>query len=130
MATKQAPSTNIEGQGGQGPLDEQQLQEMLSQLDQMHLQLRQLRSALPRMLEPLMIKQSSPQATYAAFLQAVESTNKEITGFREAVVRPTSRDIFKTAVSSQSVNPKGIKQWRARDDPDWANPDRKRRRIS
>ncbi|KAJ4292130.1 hypothetical protein N0V88_005757 [Collariella sp. IMI 366227] len=110
MATKQTPSANTTDAQGQGPRDEHQLAEQLAQLDELHLQ--------------------ATQATYIAFKQAVDDTNKEITSFREAVVGPTSKDIFKAASASQTAKPKGIKQWRARDDPDWANPTLKRRRLS
>ncbi|KAL2195483.1 hypothetical protein P885DRAFT_79424 [Corynascus similis CBS 632.67] len=60
--------------------DEQQLEDMLARLDE----LRQLRSALPRMLEPLTVKHSSPQATFAAFMQSVNNTNKEVANFKDA----------------------------------------------
>ncbi|KAK3301626.1 uncharacterized protein B0T15DRAFT_544157 [Chaetomium strumarium] len=110
--------------------EEEQLVEMLSRLNQVHLQLRQLRSTLPRMLGPLMDKQPSPQAAFAAYMQSVNSTTKEVTGFREAVRGLQSEGIFARAAASQQGNPKGIKPWRARNDPDWANPDPKRRRLS
>ncbi|KAK4235493.1 hypothetical protein C8A03DRAFT_46397 [Achaetomium macrosporum] len=110
--------------------EEEQLMEMLSRLNQLHLQLRQLRSTLPRMLAPLMNKQPSPQAAFAAYMQSVNSTTKEVAGFREAVRGLQSDGIFARASASQQANPKGIKPWRAQNDPDWANPDPKRRRIS
>ena len=149
-----------------GPQEEQQLEDMLDRLDQVHLQaslpcpegvvssvltpqmqLRQLRSALPRMLEPLMAKHASrkwsrsgrpqptdtttpAQAAFAAYMQSVEGTNKEIASFQEAVHGLQTDGLFAKASASQKANPKGLKQWRASEHPDWANPDRKRRRDS
>ena len=149
-----------------GPQEEQQLEEMLDRLDQVHLQaslpcpegvvvsgltpqmqLRQLRSALPRMLEPLMAKHASrkwsrsgrpqptdtttpAQAAFAAYMQSVDGTNKEIASFQEAVHGLQTDGLFAKASASQKANPKGLKQWRASEHPDWASPDRKRRRDS
>ncbi|KAL2155824.1 hypothetical protein VTH82DRAFT_566 [Thermothelomyces myriococcoides] len=108
--------------------EEQHLEDMLARLDELHLQLRQLRSALPRMLEPLTVKQPSPQAVFAAFMQSVNNTNKEIANFKAAYESLLADNQFQKAQSSQ----KGlgtIKQWRATEHPDWADPDKKRRRV-
>ncbi|KAK4106931.1 hypothetical protein N658DRAFT_415749 [Parathielavia hyrcaniae] len=116
--------------------EEQQLEDMLDRLDQVHLQaslLRksmQLRSALPRMLEPLMrAKHPTPEAMRAALLQAVDKTNKDIASFQEAHLRLQTDGVLPRARASQK-NSKGLKHWRASDHPDWANPDRKRHRLS
>jgi hypothetical protein len=63
-------------------------------------------------------------------MQSIDSTKKEIAGFREAVLTTQSDGVFAKARESQSAQPKGIKQWRARDDPDWANRAPKRPRVS
>jgi hypothetical protein len=70
------------------------------------------------------------QAAFAAYMQSVSTTIKEVTGFREAVRGLQSEGIFTRATASQQANPKGIKPWRAHSDPDWVSPDPKRRRIS
>ncbi|KAK4200532.1 hypothetical protein QBC40DRAFT_279838 [Triangularia verruculosa] len=106
--------------------EEERLEDALYQLNQLHLQLRRLRSALPRMLEPLNTKQPSPEAMYAAFMQSVESTTKELGSFRDALTSQEIRAIMAKANASQKKDPKGIKPWRAMDDPFWADPDRKR----
>ncbi|KAH6627599.1 hypothetical protein F5144DRAFT_576371 [Chaetomium tenue] len=121
---QQAPAT-----AKNGASEEEQLEDMLYQLDQVHLQLRRLRSALPRMLEPLMVKQPSPQAAYAAYMQSVESTHKEVSSFQEAILRLQTDGVLNRARTGQK-NLKGLKQWRASEHPDWADSDRKRRRIS
>jgi hypothetical protein len=149
--------------------EEQQLEDMLDRLDQVHLQaslpqqstchcrngfvfsdfemqLRQLRSAVPRMLEPLKTKHPSrsslprlgcgsqqtnenppAQAAFAAFKQAVEQTNKDIASFQEATLGLQTDGTLARARASQK-NPKGLKHWRASDHPDWASPDQKRPR--
>ncbi|KAK4124014.1 hypothetical protein N657DRAFT_597044 [Parathielavia appendiculata] len=101
---------------------------MLDRLDQ--LQLRQLRSALPRMLEPVMKpNHPTPEVMMASFLQAVDKTNKDIASFQEAHLRLQADGVFPRARASQK-NSKGLKHWRASEHPDWANPDRKRSQIS
>jgi hypothetical protein len=60
-------------------------------------------------------------------MQSVESANKEVAGFRDVLYSPETEALFTRALKSQKENPKGIKQWRARDDPDWANEDRRKR---
>ncbi|KAK0716482.1 hypothetical protein B0T21DRAFT_374990 [Apiosordaria backusii] len=106
--------------------EEERLEDALYHLNQLHLQLRRLRSALPRMLEPLNTKQPSPEAMYSAFMQSVDSTTKELGSFRDALASREIRTILAKANESQKRDPKGIKQWRAMDDPFWADPDRKR----
>ncbi|KAL2020365.1 hypothetical protein VTK56DRAFT_8494 [Thermocarpiscus australiensis] len=108
--------------------DEEQLEKALHRLNQLHLQLRRLRSALPRMLAPLNAKHASPQALFSTFMQSVDGANREISAFQQAVMMMESEGIFAKAHESQQKNPKGIKQWRARDDPDWADQDGDRKR--
>ncbi|AEO57381.1 hypothetical protein MYCTH_2303475 [Thermothelomyces thermophilus ATCC 42464] len=108
--------------------EEQQLEDMLARLDEVHLQLRQLRSALPRMLEPLTVKQPSPQAAFAAFMQSVNNTNKEVANFQEAYYSLITDGLFQRARPGQK-SPRSLKQWRATEHPDWADPDKKRRRV-
>lgn len=64
-------------------------------------------------------------------MQSVEGANMEIASFQSALVALQSDGVFAKASSSQKVNPKGLKQWRASEHPDWADPPgQKRRRAS
>ncbi|KAL2271924.1 hypothetical protein VTJ83DRAFT_1295 [Remersonia thermophila] len=110
--------------------EERELEDMLDSLNQAHLQLRSLRSALPRMLESLSTQQSSPQAAYEAFVKAVEGTNKDIESFRSAFAALQTEGVFARAYASRKENPTGLKQWRPTEHPDWADPDPKKRRMS
>ncbi|KAK3374893.1 hypothetical protein B0H63DRAFT_259586 [Podospora didyma] len=106
--------------------EEKRLEAELAQLNELHLQLRLLRSALPRMLEPLASKQPSPQVAYNAFRKSIDSTNLEIANFRAAITSEEIKKIFQRAADSRQANPKGIKPWRATEDPEWtANKRRK-----
>ncbi|KXX79812.1 hypothetical protein MMYC01_203313 [Madurella mycetomatis] len=87
--------------------EEERLEDDLYRLNQMHLQ--------------------ATQAAFSAYMQSVENASKEVTSFRDLVHGPETEALFARAGRSQKENPKGIKQWRARDDPDWANEERKKR---
>ena len=63
-------------------------------------------------------------------MQSIERASNEIAGFKETLQATQAEGVFEKARESQIRSGKGFKQWRARDDPDWANPERKRRRIS
>ncbi|KAL2123840.1 hypothetical protein VTJ04DRAFT_205 [Mycothermus thermophilus] len=110
--------------------EERELQDMLDRLDQAHLQLRALRMTLPRMLDSLKTQHSSPQEAYEAFIQAVETTNKDIASFQATILALHAEGIFTKAFTSRKENPLGLKQWRPTEHPDWADADRKRKRTS
>jgi hypothetical protein len=67
------------------------------------------------------------EAAFAAYAQAVENCRKEIAGFVESLEK--ANGTFARANQSQATNPKGIKSWRASEHPDWADMNRKRRRV-
>ncbi|KAK4662177.1 uncharacterized protein QC763_0110690 [Podospora pseudopauciseta] len=86
--------------------EEEKLEDALYHLNQLHLQ--------------------ATEAMYAAFMQSVDSTTKELGSFRDALGSPETKAIWNRVNVSQKRDPKGIKQWRAVDDPFWGDPDRKR----
>lgn len=69
------------------------------------------------------------QAAFAAYMQSVDSTKQEISSFQEAYLGLFTDGVFQRTRIGQK-NSKGIKQWRASEHPNWADPDPKRRRIS
>lgn len=70
------------------------------------------------------------QAAFAAYMQSIDGTKREIASFQQAVLTTQSDGVFARARESQTANPRGLKQWRARDDPDWASREPKRPRVS
>lgn len=62
-------------------------------------------------------------------MQSVESTHKEVSSFQEAILRLQTDGVLNRARAAQK-NGKGLRQWRATEHPDWADSERKRRRIS
>jgi len=112
----------------------------------MMMQLRELRSALPRMLEPLKAKQPSraftpespdanlglarlttslAEAMYSTFVRSYDSTIKEVARFGEVLGGQETKQAFDLAGESRKRAPK-VKQWRPTEDPNWAEPPSKR----
>lgn len=52
--------------------------------------------------------------------------HKEISDVRTALTSEESTKLFDEVNASQQANPKGIRPWRATDDPNWTTP-RKRK---
>jgi hypothetical protein len=73
---------------------------------------------------------SPAQEAYEAFIQAVETTNKDIASFQATILALHAEGIFTKAFTSRKENPLGLKQWRPTEHPDWADADRKRKRTS
>lgn len=74
------------------------------------LQMRELRSTIPRMHERLGTSRVS-EATQAAM--------DEIGEYRKLATNPENTKILERAKQSRKDNPKGIKPWRPSDEPDW-----------
>ncbi|KAK1769067.1 hypothetical protein QBC33DRAFT_513311 [Phialemonium atrogriseum] len=99
--------------------EEERLEAALEHLKSLHLKLRALRTAIPRAIEPLSAKHSSSEELFASFVKSVTETSKELADFKEAMMSEESRKVFEQANQSRKANPKGIRPWRAVEDPDW-----------
>jgi hypothetical protein len=60
-------------------------------------------------------------------MQSIEDTNKEIAAFQEAI---QSAQADGSLTKGGPGHKGGLRMWDASEHPDWANPDRKRRRVS
>ena len=63
-------------------------------------------------------------------MQSVDRTNKEVSSFQSTLSALQTEGVFAKASVSRKENPKGLKQWRATEHPDWADSAAKRQRIS
>ncbi|KAH8673714.1 hypothetical protein BX600DRAFT_508951 [Xylariales sp. PMI_506] len=98
---------------------EEQIEEALSRLKLLHIKSRELRTIVPRMLEPLATKHTSPQDVLRSFQAAVTNASTELSDFRALYTSEESKKVLEQAKKSREADPKGIKPWRARDHPDW-----------
>ncbi|KAK7737839.1 hypothetical protein SLS53_006460 [Cytospora paraplurivora] len=86
-------------------------------------ELRNLRSTVPRMMEPMSVPSSSAEAVFSTVRESTKAAYSEVREYKYLATDEQSTKIFERAKHSRKENPKGIKPWRARDDPDWLTPD-------
>ncbi|KAJ6779428.1 hypothetical protein PWT90_03885 [Aphanocladium album] len=104
--------------------EEARLREAMRQLKLLHIKSRLLRGTIPKMLDPLVQKQPSPDVMYAAFMKAVNEAQDTIKEFTELMRDEKSKAVFDMADKSKEENPFGIKPWRHQDHPNWFNLDK------
>ncbi|ROT42058.1 hypothetical protein SODALDRAFT_318822 [Sodiomyces alkalinus F11] len=112
-----AASTN------QGSWDEERLRDAMEHLKLLHIKLRDLRTTIPRMLQPLTEKQPSPEALFHSFSDSVNNSYKEVQEFTEMKKDAKTRQILEHAAQRRKEEPQGIKLWRSKDHPDWMTID-------
>ncbi|WYZ39840.1 hypothetical protein EsH8_IV_000181 [Colletotrichum jinshuiense] len=99
--------------------DEEHLELALNRLNLLHIKLRGLRTTIPRMMEPLSVKQPTPQATFSSFIDSVASAKKEVQDFQDLRKSEEITKILSHATQRRKEEPNGVKSWRATDHPDW-----------
>ncbi|KAF1739781.1 hypothetical protein CRV24_001717 [Beauveria bassiana] len=104
--------------------EEARLREAMRQLKLLHVKSRLLRGTIPKMLDPLVQKQPSPDVMYAAFMRAVNEAQGNVKEFTELMRDEKSKEVFAMAEKSSNENPFGIKAWRHQDHPNWFNLDK------
>ncbi|KAH7321765.1 hypothetical protein BKA65DRAFT_464130 [Rhexocercosporidium sp. MPI-PUGE-AT-0058] len=128
-ANPQPPADAATGENGQhAPLeqevwDEERLEKAMKTLKEMHIQLRGLRTTVPRMIAPLTTKHPSPETLFREFSKSANTANQEVQQFRRVMTAEESREVMEQARKSRAENPKGIKPWRATEHPDWLKKD-------
>ncbi|CAL3965747.1 hypothetical protein PZA11_002622 [Diplocarpon coronariae] len=103
--------------------EEEQLEQALKTLKEMHIQLRGLRTTVPRLIAPLTSKQSSPEALFRNFSDSANMANQEVQEFRRLMTDEKSIEVMEQARRSRAEDPKGIKPWRVTEHPDWLTRD-------
>ncbi|KAJ3496360.1 hypothetical protein NLG97_g2712 [Lecanicillium saksenae] len=104
--------------------EEARLREAMRQLKLLHIKSRLLRGTIPKILDPLVQKQPSPDVMYSAFMKAVNEAQGNIKEFTELMRDEKSKAVFDMADKSKEENPFGIKPWRHQDHPNWFNMDK------
>ncbi|TQV91807.1 hypothetical protein IF1G_09392 [Cordyceps javanica] len=104
--------------------EEARLREAMKQLKLLHIKACLSTGTIPKMLDPLVQPQPSPEVMYAAFMKAVSEAQGNIKEFTELMRDDKSKDVFALADRSKEENPFGIKPWRHQDHPNWFNLDK------
>ncbi|RKF74865.1 hypothetical protein GcM1_237076 [Golovinomyces cichoracearum] len=103
--------------------DEERLDKALKTLKEMHIQLRNLRTTIPRIIAPLTTQYPTPQILYYEFKKSIKAANKEIQGFRQLMTAEESKQIFFRATTNQVENSECFRPWAVSEHPDWLNSD-------
>ncbi|KAE8447408.1 hypothetical protein EG329_010822 [Mollisiaceae sp. DMI_Dod_QoI] len=103
--------------------DEERLEKAMKTLKEMHIQLRGLRTTIPRLIAPLTTKQPSPESLFRDFSRAAGTANQEVNEFRRLMGNQESLQVLEQARKSRADNPTGIKAWKVTDHPDWLTRD-------
>lgn len=99
--------------------DEGRITSSLDQLQNMHIQLRQLRETMPRLVEPLLAHHASPEDLYSNYSTCTLETAKAIKSLTKFMQEPNSQETLKKAKSSRAAQPEGIRPWMVTEHPDW-----------
>ncbi|ODA78447.1 hypothetical protein RJ55_05828 [Drechmeria coniospora] len=108
---------------GQSSMEVAQLDQAMKRLNILHIKARLLRDTIPRMIEPLVQQQPTPDAMYIAFVKAISDAQADVKEFADLMRNEESKKVFALADKSREDNPFGIKLWRHADHPDWFNMD-------
>ncbi|CAG1986468.1 unnamed protein product [Fusarium graminearum] len=91
--------------------DEQRLQEAMKQLKLLHIKVRRLNDTIPKMIKPLVQKQPSPDAMFAAFMNSVTEAQANIKEVTDLMRDEKSREVFAQARKRKAEEPEGIESW-------------------
>ncbi|ROW17727.1 hypothetical protein VPNG_00663 [Cytospora leucostoma] len=92
---KQNPATGEQ-------LDEVQIEQALKRLKELHIQ--------------------ATEAMFSTVRESTKAAYNEVREYKHLATDEESTRIFERARRSRQENPKDIKPWRARDDPEWLTP--------
>lgn len=109
-------------QGNSDNWNEERLEEAMEHLKLMHIKIRELRTTIPRMLQPLTDKQPTPEALYRSFSASVATAQKEVKDYTALRNDQKSQQILDHAAQRRKEEPKGIKHWSPLNDPNWLTP--------
>lgn len=73
---------------------------------------------------PARLTNSVADALFSSFAKSVGETSSELNDFKAAMTSEESKKVFEKANESRQVNPKGIRTWRATEDPEWTTSQR------
>lgn len=85
----------------------------------MHHQLRHLRDAVPRLIDPMLVQQPSPEDLYTSFASNATAIRSNIKDFSKSFQDDSCTEIFKKAEESRARSNEDIPGWRVTEHEDW-----------
>ncbi|KAK0388382.1 hypothetical protein NLU13_4627 [Sarocladium strictum] len=121
----QPPSQAEASADGQEIWDEARLEAAMDRLKLLHIKVRNLRDAIPKMLEPLAKPHPTPDAMFVAFKAAIAESQAAVQDFNVLMNDVRSQQALRHAKESREKDPGGIPPWRHSENPDWFHLDPK-----
>ncbi|KAI4144760.1 MAG: hypothetical protein L6R39_004044 [Caloplaca ligustica] len=103
----------------EGEWNESQIESALARLQEMHAQLRYLRDAIPRLIDPLLTQQPSPEDLYNNFAANVTAIRSDVKNFSESFRDDEYRELLKKAEDIRAQSSEDIPAWRVTEHEDW-----------
>ncbi|KAL8728345.1 MAG: hypothetical protein Q9166_005488 [cf. Caloplaca sp. 2 TL-2023] len=98
---------------------EARIESSMERLQEMHARLRNLRDAVSRLVDPMLVQQHSPEELYNTFATNVTTTKADVQGFARLFRDDESKELFKRAAESRAQNSENIRGWRVTEHEDW-----------
>ncbi|KAL9017525.1 MAG: hypothetical protein Q9185_005148 [Variospora sp. 1 TL-2023] len=108
------PSASMENEW-----NEAEVQSALARLHDMHIQLRHLRDAVPRLIEPMLVHQRSPEDLYTNFATSVTTIRSDLDAFSAAYQEDRYQEVLRRAAESRAQNNEDIPAWKVTEHEDW-----------
>ncbi|MCJ1431092.1 hypothetical protein MMC27_000442 [Xylographa pallens] len=99
--------------------DEERINSSLSLLQEMHIQLRNLRQTIPSLMQIMHVEHHSPEALYIDISQTAIRSIARIQSLTSLVKDSRSQEVFVRANESRTKNEEGITGWLVTQHPDW-----------
>ncbi|KAL8790787.1 MAG: hypothetical protein Q9213_000411 [Squamulea squamosa] len=99
--------------------DEARIESSMAHLQNMHARLTHLRDAVSRLVNPMLVQQTSPEELYANFAKNVTKTQTEVQDFTKLFKNDKSNETFERAAESRLQNSENIRGWRVTEHEDW-----------
>ncbi|KAL8659250.1 MAG: hypothetical protein Q9226_000520 [Calogaya cf. arnoldii] len=99
--------------------NEARIEFSMAQLQEMHARLCKLRDAVSCLVDPMLVRQASPEELYNEFAKNVNKTQTDVQEFARLVHCDKSKEIFERAAESRLQNSGYIRGWRVTEHEDW-----------
>lgn len=99
--------------------NEAQIESALKRLQEMHVQLRHLRDAIPRLVDPMLTRQHSPEDLYTVFATNVTTARSEVKDLANALREESYKEVLMKAQESRTQSDEHIRGWRVTEHEDW-----------
>ncbi|KAL8762621.1 MAG: hypothetical protein Q9184_001422 [Pyrenodesmia sp. 2 TL-2023] len=109
-----APASMLDSQW-----NEAQIESALARLQEMHAQLRLLRDAVPRLIDPMLVQQPSPEDLYSTFATNVTTIKSDVKDFSITFQNSESQEILQKAEKSRAESKEDIPSWRVTEHEGW-----------